>query len=346
MNEWYALVNELETVETPLDELALRRVKNRAKRVLPKRHSRWRIAAIVAALLMLTACSVAAVRYSAWFRSVAADPAEPEASEDLLAAMGTEIDQSQTVNGVTVTLHGALHDGDNLLLSASVRGLAAEGRFDSSGESEQSWLYYSRESLEEAYRERYPDQWEAFLSVYPQMVQPVRVTRPFDPEGGTIQLLLEPTIELGAGRELTLHLERVEFGDLMIEGPFTFTFTPELRDATRVYVGEVPMTLDGGEEIVVTEVQITPLQVLVCCSGTTDSNGEVPQVELEQVELTDGKTVWSSGSGNWIQYDDTCSWNGELRYGAYDRVVDPALVTAVQIDGQRLELTQLTLVKP
>lgn len=345
MNKWYELANGLETEETPLDEMAVRRVKIQVQTALPKRHTRWRIAAVAAALLVLTACSVLAARYSAWFRDMAADPAEPEASEDLLASMGTVINQSQTVDGVTVTLHGALHDGENLLLSASVQGVHAEGRFDGSGETEESWLYYSKEDLEPIYKEQYADEWETFLGYYEQMVPEIQITRPYDPETGSKLLLIEALLTPEAGRELTLHLEQVEFGDFVIAGPFEFTFTPEVRDVAWVYAGEIPMTLDGGVEITVTEVRITPLQVQVTCQGTMDSDGEPPQVELEEVELSSGETAWASSSGGWIWNDGDSAWGGKLRYGPYDRVVDPALVAAVQINGQRLELSQLTFEK-
>ena len=84
----------------------------------------WRIAAIVAALLLLSACGYAIVtgQFTDWFPRLGFDQEHPEASEEALARMGTVIEESQTVNGATVTLHGAVWDGYTMSLSLSVQG--------------------------------------------------------------------------------------------------------------------------------------------------------------------------------------------------------------------------------
>lgn len=45
------------------------------------------------------------------------NPDAPEASEDIMARMGAVIEQSQTADDVTATLHAALWDGETLRLS-------------------------------------------------------------------------------------------------------------------------------------------------------------------------------------------------------------------------------------
>ena len=91
MNDWYDLTNSLDTNVPPLDEVSRARIEKRVHATLPRRRKRrWLIAAI-AAVLVLSACgyAVATGQFSDWFRQIAEDPAEPEASEELLASIGT-----------------------------------------------------------------------------------------------------------------------------------------------------------------------------------------------------------------------------------------------------------------
>ena len=121
MNDWYTLTQSLETDVLPVDEFSQKRIETRVRAALPRRQKRPQLIAVLAAVLILTACGDAAAtgQFSQWFWSVS-DLQEPESDEDLLAAMGTVIDQSQTVNGDTVTLHGAIWDGKTLMLSATI----------------------------------------------------------------------------------------------------------------------------------------------------------------------------------------------------------------------------------
>ena len=79
----------------------------------------WRLIAIAAALLLLSACAYAVVtgQFSQWFPRLEPDPRAPEVSEEVLSRMGTVIEQSQTVDGVTATLNAALWDGSDLRMS-------------------------------------------------------------------------------------------------------------------------------------------------------------------------------------------------------------------------------------
>ena len=122
MNDWYDLTNDLDTEVRPVDELAHARVVRLAKTALPRRWKKRWVAAALAAVLLLSACgyAVATGRFSDWFWNYSQDPQAPEGSEDLLAGLGTVIGQSQTVNGTTITLDGALWDGNNLVLSIMV----------------------------------------------------------------------------------------------------------------------------------------------------------------------------------------------------------------------------------
>ncbi len=61
-------------------------------------------------------------QFSQWFPWLGTDPAAPEASEAVLAKMGTVINQTKTVGGETVTLNGVVWEGENLLLSLVMKG--------------------------------------------------------------------------------------------------------------------------------------------------------------------------------------------------------------------------------
>ena len=180
MREWYELTNALETETSELDELTQKRIEMAVLSAAPKRRTRLRIALAAAVLVLLTACSVAAIRYANWFGALV-NPYAPEDSEDLLASIGTVIGQRQTVDGVTVTLHGALHDGNYFLLSLSVEGLQ-EKRYSSQINDGDSWLSYSPAALRQILSENNLP--ELTAEQYKQMVQPqgcrVILRRQFD----------------------------------------------------------------------------------------------------------------------------------------------------------------------
>lgn len=94
----------------------------------------WRLIAIVAALLLLSACAVAAVtgQFAQWFPGIWMDPKAPEVSEEIVGRMGTVIGEPQTVDGVSVTLNAAVWDGQELRLSltADIPDLPEDFRSD------------------------------------------------------------------------------------------------------------------------------------------------------------------------------------------------------------------------
>lgn len=90
----------------------------RRERPGPRRMN-WRLIAIAAALLLLSACAVAVVtgQFSQWFPTIWMDPKAPEVSEEIVSRMGTVIGEPQTVDGASVTLNAAVWDGQELRLS-------------------------------------------------------------------------------------------------------------------------------------------------------------------------------------------------------------------------------------
>lgn len=84
-----------------------------------RRRLDWKLAALAAAMLLLSACAAAAFagQFSQWFPWLGINPGAPEVSEDVMARMGTVIEQSQAADDMTVTLHAAVWDGETLRLS-------------------------------------------------------------------------------------------------------------------------------------------------------------------------------------------------------------------------------------
>ena len=82
----------------------------------------WRLIAIVAALLLLSACAVAVAtgQFTQWFPYMGVNPEAPDQSEEVLTRMGTVIQQSQTVGDTTVTLNAAVWDGEYVWLSFTI----------------------------------------------------------------------------------------------------------------------------------------------------------------------------------------------------------------------------------
>ena len=82
----------------------------------------WRLAAIVAAMLLLSACAYAVVtgQFSQWFTWFGVNPNAPEQSEEVLRRTGTVIEQSQTVGDTTLTLNAAVWDGTYIYLSFTI----------------------------------------------------------------------------------------------------------------------------------------------------------------------------------------------------------------------------------
>ena len=340
MRGWYELTNALETETSELDELTQKRIEMAVLSAAPKRKSRLRIALAAAVLVLLTACSVAVIRYANWFGALV-NPYAPGDSEDLLASIGTVIGQSQTVDGVTVTLHGALHDGNYFLLSLSVEGLE-EKRYSSQVNDGDSWLSYSPEALRQLQSEKNLP--ELTAEQYKQMVQSqgtgVILRRQFDQE--RCLLLAEPLWMPETGREVILHLENFEVQGQTVEGPFEFAFTPEEKEVSRTLSGSVYLTAKDGTPYEVTGVCITPLNISVLIRGPMDEQGQ-PPVEtpaIDGVRLSGEDWTWSSRSGSWVENAGNGFWEGGLMQGPLERIIDPKTVEAVQIDGIWVDLKQ------
>lgn len=252
-----------------------------------RRRLDWKLVGLAAALLLLSACAAAAFtgQFSQWFPWLGVDPAAPEASEDVMARMGTVIEQSQTADDMTVTLHAAVWDGETLRLS-----LTAEKPDMPEEWSEEfwrgSWIYweecrfsmrrdqledYTRKEVESRYakmelppeklEEMAQDQLAGDLFSFQQSFKLIRR------EGD--KLFFEATLPLAdyvERPELTLHIEKlatyeegkgtaVTSGNgertgpgpdvVFLSGPYDFTFTLDKKLQPVIYEGTASLTAEN-----------------------------------------------------------------------------------------------------
>lgn len=346
MKDWYALVNDLETTVPPLDEMTQKRILRRVVR--PKKR-RLTLVALIAAVMMLTACGVAVVtgQFSHWFRSISEDVQTPEASQTLFEELGTVIGQSETVGDITMTLDGALWDGEYLFLSLSVEGLDGEGAFMDKFTSLDSWLTGSKAFMYGQVREAYPHMTDEEIEAYWGVLASLRrlgITYIPDRETGEHRLRVQQELGGQEEAELTLHLEHIEMGKETIEGPFEFTFTVSPKPMTQVYTGDVVFESGSLPAIRVTEVRMDPFEAEIDFT-TVDETAEIRLKDIETGALMarGEETASANNSGLRTVTDAAGHTDYTLSYGPFRQIVDPRTVTAVKINDTWLELHQFTL---
>ena len=391
MKEWYELTQGLETTILPLDELSSARIEQRVKDAvtsggtdigksairaerqtqapLPRRRRRLLPAIALIAVLLLSACGYIAIsQYSHWFWNYAENPHFPEQSEDLLASMGTVIDQSQTAGGVTVTLHGALLDTDTILLSLSLEGDGFPNVLWSSVQSDSSWLYLSEAQAKENWAKSMnmtEEEAEAYFEEHRAQLQewhrPDDMTYIYNRQTDTYSLQVEDAVPFdGDELELTLHLEHLsiqhrvgqELQTHTVEGPFEFTFTVERKEVRQVWFGDYELPLTEEVSVRVDKISVSPFHVEVEFTGTdplaVDSRG-TPILESAGCDITDFRLtglriageeigITSERSSSAMAVGPDGSWNGSATKGPLSRIIDPATVEAVKVNDTWLEL--------
>lgn len=254
-----------------------------------RRRLDWRIIAIAAALLLLSACAVAAVtgQFSQWFPRLGVDQGAPEVSEEVLSRTGTAIEQSQTVGDATVTLHAAVWNGTDLWVSMDIESpnipeevqrytplYMADCRFFL---RDDQWEEYTRNQVEESGTAMgaSPEQIEADIQAELDKGQPGfgSFLMPQEREGNTLKFQENTFLEADwftetKRPELTLHIERVGTyvndsegqasvnpfenihpGVVFVAGPFDLTFTLEEPI--------LPIRYEGADvEIVLTDIPL------------------------------------------------------------------------------------------
>lgn len=356
MNEWYALASGLETDVPPLDEASVARVEARVRAALPRRRKRrWLAAAIAAAVLALSACGYAAVtgQFSQWFWNLA-DRDEPEADEDLLASMGTVIGQSQTVDGVTATLNGALWDGETLVLSLTLEGEGVPADYRTYVQTEDSWLCSSRAQTAAVWQETHPyadeAELDALLDKYFETVKDLwrgKFTCLPGQQSGACSLQIQADCASALEtKELELHLENLTFQDAALQGPFDFTFTVERRFPEVVREGSVLLEQENGLTLHITKVTLTPLRAAVdfeVLEPVPDSQFPSDFAVSIGGLCVDGETVRYGNDSFWGTRSEDGEVSGRLMRGPFQQVVDPSAVTGVLLGDLLLDLDSFTL---
>ena len=345
----------------------------------------WRLIAVIAALLLLSACAYAVFtgQFSRWFPMRGVDPNAPETSEEVLSGTGTVIGQSVTRGDETVTLNAAVWDGEQVYLSLLLEGPhIPEDDRQFPPDSKDSWLTlrqdqweaYTRNMLGRFYRdtepELSPEQLEEAVQADLDRRDPALSTDFFSlgREGNT--LTLEITAPLSyqlfpetEEPEVTLHLENIAAcgdggdsgdgssreptaGETILKGPVTFTFTLE-RPALSPSI-----RYDGaGAELPALEIPYRFTGFEVSTKSLTAFYAAQDPKELpgpgEIFTLTD--SLW----GLWTEdgtYVDIRSMGGGADGTSVSRdypyPIDPAAVTAVDVAGTRVELGGLKRLDP
>ena len=259
----------------------------------------WRLIAVVAALLLLSACGYALVtgQFSQWFSSLGVNPQAPETSEEVLTRTGTAIQQSQTVGDATVTLNAAVWDGNNVWLSFTVESPNIPEEIERysnlySGDCrlilrEDQWVESETNSTRQncALENKTPEETE-------KAVQDRLAMGPFDwlnmmlpeqREGNTLffqyaKMLPVSSFSETTRPELTLHIENLAAlpdngdlnspGEIFAEGPFDLTFTLE-EPILPIHYGGADEEITLGETLEVpmrfTDFELSALGLTARC---------------------------------------------------------------------------------
>lgn len=337
----------------------------------------WKLIALTAALLLLSACAyaVATGQFSQWFPWLGVNPDAPEASEDLMARMGTVIEQSQTADNLTVTLHAAVWDGETLRLSIMVENLGITEEWDEEFWRE-SWIYrekcclsmrqdqledYTCKEIQAHYAEMEvelpPEELEKRIQNQLSgnwFTSELRINL-FRQEGD--RLFFEATLPLAdyvERPELTLHMETLatvadsghnglEPDIVILGGPCDFTFTLDKKIEPVIYEGMTALT---AEKI---PLEFSRIKLTASSIETEFWSPNETYLEVEQVQAVGPQGLWTE-DGAYVDFSGIQKFSsmtgtldgitGELRC-QYPHVVDPQAVTAVNLGGTRVELRNL-----
>ena len=369
MKDWYELTQRLDTEVSPLDELSASRITVKVLKALPHRRRPIRLIAALIAVFLLSTCGYAAVsQYSHWFWNRTEVPRTPVESENLLASMGTVINQTQTVDGVTATLHGALLDTNTILLSLSFEGADFPDALWSNVQSYDSWLYLSEAQIKQNWAKSFnmtEEEVDAYFEEYQVSLQewryPDHMTYVHNQQSDTFFLQIEDTVPFsGDMLELTLHLENLsvqhragpELLTSSVEGPFEFTFTAERKNVRQVWFGAFEFPLTDDVSVLVDKIALSPFHAEVEFSGieplAVDSRGKpilrsadydiedfrltALRISGEEIDIASERSTSSSMAG------PDGSWSGSVSKGPLSRIIDPATVEAVKVNDTWLEL--------
>lgn len=353
----------------------------------------WRLIALIAALLLLSACAYAVVtgQFSQWFPSRGVNYQAPETSEEVLGQISTVIGETRTEGDAEITLNAASWDGESLLLSLVIKspevpGLPADyvpgptGPYGNGLHTaecylslrEDQWFEYEKGRLGKDYdeaeaRERLtqgPSRWFPLFQL---------LSREDDTLTFELWTNLGPYVERP---ELTLHLENLSFyqhDGFHIPGPIEFTFTlektipavyyksggPEVTMGTTPPLRKVPMRFTdfafSSTGVDMSFLVLAPVDMTMRLEYRYDpeDSKESDPLRIADINLA----LWDGPLGIWTEdgsYVDLTKSGGVStggseswgRFRIYSRFsypypIDPAAVTALDIAGVRVKLSEL-----
>ena len=294
------------------------------------------VSLLLATVTMLALCTSALAysepaQFSDWLLSAAGNP---QGAKEVLASVGTVLGQSQTVNGVTLTLEGAVWNGKLLQLSFDIQGASIPKDIPSgttlNGDSSQITLpedqrrvYLSEheEAVEKILTEagvlhKPSTQAERDVKVQSQLSRgEPRLMHRFQliRGGGKETLIMSVSgLDYVEKPELTVHLENLAIyrkGDIYwtkpddgfkpvftLSGPYDFTFTLTKRLQPRLYKGPADITVNGIP-IEIEEITVTAFGAKLQYGAR---QADITSQQLEPIRLTgvwtkDGKFVEAAG---------------------------------------------------
>ena len=302
------------------------------------------VSLLLATVTMLALCTSALAysepaQFSDWLLSAAGNP---QGAKEVLASAGTVLGQSQTVNGVTLTLEGAVWNGKLLQLSFDIQGADIPKDIPSgttlNGDSSQItmpedqrrvYLSEHEEAVEKILTEagvldKPSTQAERDAKVQSQLSRgEPRLMHRFQliRGGGKETLMMTVSgLDYVEKPELTVHLENLAIyrkGDIYwtkpddgfkpvftLSGPYDFTFTLTKRLQPRLCKGPMDVTVNGIP-IEIEEITVTAFGAKV---GYEAKREDTTGKQLEPIRLTgvwtkDGKFVKAAGGGENRTFD-------------------------------------------
>lgn len=302
------------------------------------------VSLLLATVTMLALCTSALAysepaQFSDWLLSAAGSQEE---AKEALASAGTVLGQSQTVNGVTLTLEGAVWNGKLLQLSFDIQGADIPKDIPSgttlNGDSSQITM---PEDQRRVYLSEHEEAVEKLLTEAGMLTKSsTQAERDADIQSrlsrGEPRLMHRFQLIRGGGKEtlmmtvsgldyvekpdLTVHLENLAIyrkGDIYwtrpddafkrvftLSGPYDFTFTLTKRLQPRLCKGPMDVTVNGIP-IEIEEITVTAFGAKV---GYEAKREDTTGKQLEPIRLTgvwtkDGKFVKAAGGGENRTFD-------------------------------------------
>ncbi len=284
-----------------------------------------------------------------WFGTSIAKIMSDEQVESLAQQLLTVIGDSQTADGVTVTLDAAMRDEGRILLAFTVEGdrklTPSAGRL----ECEKSGIYpyltkeelkkilpdVSDQEIEEylAYMKEQQESGDYFLKGYQELTA-------FEGEDGSQHMLMQ--LDTSSDVEIfDVHLQ--DFGG--IPGPFDFRITVPVKGEPLVYTGSIPFMAAGNVEMTLTKVTVRPMSGVSAELVLSDSTGTLPENDQEFNEsITVDMVRWNgmeAGNSSTARYTEGNTVATTMRNYA-GKAITPEDVTAVKIGSRWIELDQMT----